>query len=53
MKKTLILSIACFLFSCGSGGGTAAATSGSSSTAVTEITGLQGDMNAIEPINLD
>ena len=39
---------------CGGGSGTAtAAASSSSSAAITEITGLQGDMNAIEPINLD
>mgnify|MGYP006237317959 CR=1 FL=1 len=53
MKFLSVLAVL-FLISCGGGSGTAtAAASSSSSAAITEITGLQGDMNAIEPINLD
>ena len=51
MKFLSVLAVL-FLISCGGGTATAAASS-SSSAAITEITGLQGDMNAIEPINLD
>ena len=51
MKFLSVLAVS-FLISCG-GGGSSTAASSSSSAAITEITGLQGDMNAIEPINLD
>jgi hypothetical protein len=56
-KKFYNLSLLLIVFSvtssCGGGGTAAAASSSSSSAAITEITGLQGDMNAIEPIDLD
>ena len=54
MKFLSVLAVS-FLISCGGGGSSTAASSSSSSSsaAITEITGLQGDMNAIEPINLD
>jgi len=58
MKKTLILSIACFLFSCGGGGGSA-------STPVQQqqqqqqqqqssgVSGFEGDLNDFQVIDVD
>ena len=47
----IFITLACaILLSCG-GGGTNSSSSSSPSTST--ITGLQGDLNAIEPIDLD
>ena len=49
-KFFLTLSILIFISACGGGGTNSSSTSSSSTSA---ITGLQGDLNAIEPIDLD
>ena len=49
MKKRSILILTLFLFACGGGGGASI----NQTTSEVEIIGLQGDLNAIEPIDLD
>ena len=51
MKISLIL-ISFILISCGGGGGSSV-NSNSSSTSSPAITGMQGDISAIEPIDFD
>ena len=51
MKYIYLLTIS-FLISCGGGGGSSV-NSNSSSTSNPVITGMQGDISAIEPIDLD
>ncbi len=50
MKYLFLIFIISLIISCG-GGGTNSSSASSSSTPT--ITGLQGDLNAIEPIDLD
>tara|TARA_B100001115_G_scaffold169997_1_gene151146 strand:+ start:455 stop:604 length:150 start_codon:yes stop_codon:yes gene_type:complete len=49
MKYIHLFSII-FLINCGGGGGSS---SSASSSSTSEITGMQGDISAIEPIDLD
>ena len=51
-KITFLLILIFFMFSCG-GGSNSTPTSTSTSTTTPAITGLQGDINAIEPVDLD
>ena len=50
MKKITLLFIFGFMISCGGGSNS---NSNSTSTTTPAITGLQGDINAIEPVDLD
>ena len=52
MKKITLLFIFGFMISCG-GGSNSNSNSNSTSTTTPAITGLQGDINAIEPVDLD
>ena len=57
MKKTLILSIACFLFSCGGGGGSASAPVQQQQQQQQQqssgVTGFEGDLNDFQVIDVD
>ena len=49
MKKIFLYLLVLYLISCGGGSSSSNPTSNSAS----EITGMQGDISAIEPIDLD
>ena len=56
MKKTLILSIACFLFSCGGGGGSASAPvqqQQQQQQSSSGVSALNGSINDIEVVDID
>jgi hypothetical protein len=53
MKKTLILSIACFLFSCGGGGGSASAPVQQQQQQSSGVSALNGSINDIEVVDID
>jgi len=57
MKKTLILSIACFLFSCGGGGGSASAPVQEQQQQQQQqssgVSGFEGDLNDFQVIDVD
>lgn len=53
MKKTLILSIACFLFSCGGGGGSASAPVQQQQQQSSGVSGFEGDLNDFQVIDVD
>jgi len=58
MKKTLILSIACFLFSCGGGGGSASAPVQQQQQQQQQqqssgVSGFEGDLNDFQVIDVD
>ena len=54
MKKTLILSIACFLFSCGGGGGSASApVQQQQQQSSSGVSALNGSINDIEVVDID
>ena len=54
MKKTLILSIACFLFSCGGGGGSASApVQQQQQQQSSGVSGFEGDLNDFQVIDVD
>ena len=50
--KVIFILISLVLISCGGGGGSTV-NSSPSSTSTPAITGMQGDISAIEPIDLD
>ena len=52
MKFIFLIFTISVIISCG-GGGTNSSSASSSSSSSSTITGLQGDLNAIEPIDLD
>ncbi len=56
MKKTLILSFACFLFSCGGGGGSASAPVQPTQPQPQQssgVSGFEGDLNDFQVIDVD
>ena len=55
MKKTLILSIFCFLFSCGGGGGSASAPiqQQQQQQQSSGVSGFEGDLNDFQVIDVD
>ena len=53
MKKTLILSIACFLFSCGGGGGSASAPVQQQQQQSSGVSALNGSINDIDVVDID
>ena len=54
MKKTLILSIACFLFSCGGGGGSASApVQQQQQQQSSGVSGFEGDLNDFQVLDVD
>ena len=57
MKKTLIVSIACFLFSCGGGGGSASAPVQQQQQQQQQqssgVSGFEGDLNDFQVIDVD
>jgi len=58
MKKTLILSIACFLFSCGGGSGSASAPVQQQQQQQQQqqssgVSGFEGDLNDFQVIDVD
>ena len=60
MKKTLIVSIACFLFSCGGGGGSASAPVQEQQQQQQQqqqqssgVSGFEGDLNDFQVIDVD
>ena len=55
MKKTLILSIACFLFSCGGGGGSASAPvqQQQQQQQSSGVSGFEGDLSDFQVIDVD
>ena len=55
MKKTLILSIACFLFSCGGGGGSLSALDEEQPQPQLSsgVSGFEGDLNDFQVIDVD
>ena len=53
MKKTLIVSIACFLFSCGGGSGSASAPVQQQQQQSSGVSALNGSINDIEVVDID
>jgi hypothetical protein len=53
MNKTLILSIACLLFSCGGGGGSASAPVQQQQQQSSGVSALNGSINDIEVVDID